>query len=208
MVTNKLQEKFDKLADRLIELEIKFIEPHSDPLEPPDDYNLDVQSYCVMSHAAFEQLFEDTCIYLLDKIQKAFNQRRRKISIGTLCLLHFDCASASLENQWEDNDRLADYLSKSLEKQKSILSNYAMTQNHGVDLKYLKKLLLPVGIDIPHDPMYVGSLEKLKDVRGTYAHSFNRARKPISPDDARNIVHDVYNMANQIKDKAINMRFS
>lgn len=207
MSKDKLQEKYDSLSDRLSDLEIKFIEPHQDPMEQPADYNLDVQSYCIMSHAAFEQFFEEICLYQLEKIQKSFNTPKRLVSLGTICLLHFDTNSNNLDDQWKDQDKINDYLASCIDNQKSSLSKYAITQNHGADLKYLKKLLLPVGIDIPHDLNHINSLNTLKDMRGTYAHTFNRAQKPMSPDDARNIVYDVYVMAGLLKEIAINMKY-
>ena len=66
---------------------------------------------------------------------------------------------------------------------------------------------MPIGIDIPHDVDYVNALEKLKDIRGTYAHSFSRAKKTTSPEDAKAIVNDVLRLAQNLKDQAINMKF-
>lgn len=96
---------------------------------------------------------------------------------------------------------------KRLRRENLFLSKYAIDGNHGADIKYLKKLLLPIGIDIPHDVDYVNALEKLKDIRGTYAHSFSRAKKTTSPEDAKAIVNDVLRLAQNLKDQAINMKF-
>ena len=205
MSKDKLQKEYDKLSDRLIDLEIKFIEPHNNPMEAPSDYNLDVQSFCIMAHAAFEQFFEDICLYMLERISSEFCSPQRRISIGTACLLHFECNDVSLEDKWNDSDTLSDYVQQKIAEQKSALSSYAMKKNHGADLKYLKKLLLPVGLDIPHAVQYTSSLERLKNVRGTYAHSYNRTNRPISPDDARTIVSDIYDMAGELKKKAIDI---
>lgn len=208
MSKDKLQEKYDSLSNRLLELELKFMDSHNDPLEQPSEYNLDVQSYCIMSHAAFEQFFEDICLYVLERISNEFFQPQRRISIGTICLLHFGCNDISLDDSWDNAKVLNDYLQQKITEQKSSLSTYAMTQNHGADLKYLKKLMLPVGIDIPHNVQYTSSLETLKNIRGTYAHAYNRTSRTISPDDAKAVVLDVYKMAGELMVKAINMKFS
>ena len=207
MAENKLQIQYDELTKRLKSLCVKFIDTHKDPLEAPDQYDLDVQSYCILSHAGFEEFFESICIYILSTIDSNFNLPSRNISIGTICLLHFDCASQNLDDKWDSNGLLNDYLYKKITERKSVLSKYAIDGTHGADIKYLKKLLLPIGIDIPHDVNYVNALEKLKDIRGTYAHSFSRAKKTTSPEDAKAIVNDVLRLAQNLKDQAINMKF-
>ena len=207
MAENKLQIQYDELTKRLKSLCVKFIDTHKDPLETPDQYDLDVQSYCILSHAGFEEFFESICIYILSTIDSNFNLPSRNISIGTICLLHFACASQNLDDKWDSNGLLNDYLYKKIMERKSVLSKYAIDGNHGADIKYLKKLLLPIGIDIPHDVDYVNALEKLKDIRGTYAHSFSRAKKTTSPEDAKAIVNDVLRLAQNLKDQAINMKF-
>lgn len=207
MAENKLQNQYDDLTKRLKSLCVKFIDIHKDPLEAPDQYDLDVQSYCILSHAGFEEFFESICIYTLSQIDSNFNLPTRNISIGTICLLHFDCTSQELDDKWDSNCRLNDYLCQKIKDRKSILSKYAIDGNHGADIKYLKKLLLPIGIDIPHDVNYINALEKLKDIRGTYAHSFSRAKKTTNPEDAKAIVDDVLKLAENLKEQAINMKF-
>ena len=49
-----IEESLDKLGIYLLELEYKYISNHVDPFEDPEEYKLDVRSYCVLSHAAFE----------------------------------------------------------------------------------------------------------------------------------------------------------
>ena len=90
---------------------------------------------------------------------------------------------------------------------KSELSNYATQENHGIDIKYLRKLLLPIGIDVPRDAKDLAPLDTLKNVRGTYAHSYARIIKPLAPEDAEKAVDDVLEMVTKIKDKALNMSY-
>lgn len=207
MEKNKLQNQYLDLIQRLDSLCAKFIDIHKDQLETPDQYDMDVQSYCILSHAGFEEFFESICIYTLSQIDSNFNLPTRNISIGTMCLLHFDCTSQELDDKWDSNCRLNDYLYKKIKERKTFLSNYAIGENHGADIKYLKKLLLPIGIDIPHDVNYINALEKLKEIRGTYAHSFSRVKKTTSPEDAKAIVNDVLKLAENLKEQAINMSY-
>lgn len=54
------------------------------------DYNLDVHSFCILCHAAFEEFLEDVTLYSVDKIEREFNSKLRKFSFATFCFLHFD----------------------------------------------------------------------------------------------------------------------
>lgn len=47
----------------------------------------------------------------------------------------------------------------------------------------------------------------LKNIRGTYAHSFARNKKPLAPEDAQNAVFDVFNMVEKIKKQALSMSY-
>lgn len=189
-----------KLDDYLLELEIKYIENHKDPLEMPNNYNLDVRSYCVLCHAAFEEYIETLCIYILDEIVTNFEERLR-FSYSTLCMLHF-CQNESLEDdKWTDDRKSYDYIRDTLEKGKSSMSKYIMQNNHGIGLKYLKKLLIPLGLDLPHDVKHIGALNQLTKFRGGFAHtSFRSCGDVISPDDARTYVEDVYEMCMKLTD--------
>ena len=82
-----------------------------------------------------------------------------------------------------------------------------MSENHGIDIKYLRKLLLPVGIEFPKTTRVLNSLERLKNIRGIYAHSHKRKEDSISPEEALNIVYDVLEMVKIIKNKALNMSY-
>lgn len=208
MSKDDLENKYKDLENHILELGIKYIELHNDPLENPNDYKLDVNSFCILCHAAFEEFLEDVTLYSIDCIEREFNSKIRKISYATICLLHFDEHPLGLteDQKWESN-YLNDYLSKRLEERKSELSKYAIKENHGIDIKYLRKLLLPIGIDVPRDLKELGSLNTLKNIRGTYAHSFARKNKPLSPEDAMNAVFDVLEMVTKIKNKALYMSY-
>lgn len=51
----------ERLENRLLDIELKFIGQHTDPSEPAAKYALDVQSYAVLCHAAFEEFAETLC---------------------------------------------------------------------------------------------------------------------------------------------------
>lgn len=186
------KEALDKLEAYLTELECKYIEPHEDPLQDPEEYKLDVRSYCVLSHAAFEEFVENVCISTLDEVVNQFKMSQR-LSYSTLCLLHFNGNAKEIDDDsWKDEERLYDYLLKQLQNIKTNLSNYIMQQNHGVGLKYLKKLLVPLGLYFSLDVKNSTALANLAQSRGAYAHTSHRNIRSLSPEDARTQVLDVY----------------
>ena len=145
------------MEDRLLEMEIKFISPHSTPTAPAISYAVDVQSYAVFCHAAFEEFAEGLCLSMLDYIEDRFNHKL--FSKATLCLLHFDAGIPSPSvNKWDLRNLLFDHIKEELHMRKSKLSTYAITGNHGVGMSYLQSLFLPIGLDLPQDVNVVNSL--------------------------------------------------
>lgn len=207
MSKEDLVKRYDKLEWHILELMCRYIDNHLDTMQGPDEYNLDVHSFCILCHAAFEEYMEDITLYSIERIDKEFNSKYRKFSYATLCLLHFDEHELTLNKEDKWNGTLNDYLKERISARKAELSKYATQENHGIDVKYLRKLLVPVGIDVPKDPKYLTSLENLKNVRGAYAHSYARSNRPMAPEDAMNTVLDVLEMIQKIKDKAINMSY-
>lgn len=192
----------DKLELYLLTLQEKYIEPHKDPLEPPDNYKLDIRSFCVLAHAAFEEFLESLSLYLLDEIEVNFSLRQR-ISYSSLCLFHFKGTDKEPDDEsWKDDDKLFDRLKNQIDSIKSSYSKYIMENNHGISLKYLKKLLVPLGIDLPSDMKEILALNNLSKYRGAYAHTFYRKDFVVSPEDAWDCVNDVYKMCIKLANKA------
>ena len=168
-----LKESLDKLDAYLAELECQYIDPHKDPLEIPERYKLDVRS---------------TLAEIVDQFKNS-----QCISYSTLCLLHFHGNAKVIDDDtWKHDDRVYDYLLKQLENIKSDFSKYIMIQNHGVGLKYLKKLLVPLGLYVPLDVKNFTALENLSQSRGGYAHTSHRNVRSLSPEDAKTQVQDVH----------------
>lgn len=196
-----IQESLDKLELYLLELEDKYIDIHRDPLENPEAYKLDVRSYCVLSHAAFEEFVENVCLYALNEIEDKFVNTQR-ISYSTLCLLHFNGNNKTIDDDsWNDNDRIYDYLLAQLKSIKSVFSKYIVNQNHGVGVKYLKKLLIPLGLYTPLDIKHLTSLDNLTQYRGGYAHTSHRNIRSLAPEDTKTYIRDVYEIMIELANK-------
>lgn len=77
MSKEDLENSYNKLEDHILDLMYRYTEPHKDPLETPDDYNLDVHSFCILCHAAFEEFIEDVTLYSIERVDKEFNCKNR-----------------------------------------------------------------------------------------------------------------------------------
>ncbi|MFT3682608.1 MAG: HEPN domain-containing protein [Ferruginibacter sp.] len=174
----------------------------------PADYNNDVKSFCILSHAALEEFTETIAITVMDKTVDNF-VLHHKITEPLVSLMHFKSNGDTYLSKSEDDDKIEtiasyDYIRARLVEIKDRFSKEVFN-NHGVSLKYIKQLLMPVSIDIPNDPTLMNSLKLLAKERGSYAHKFldkGSIKKSIAPEDAKTIVKDCLKLCFDIKEKA------
>lgn len=180
----------------------------SNPLASPDDYDLDVKTYCILCHAAFEEFAEEIALEVLEKTIDNYIYSR-KITIALVNLLHFKSnKSKAIDDKDYENKPFSifDHCRKSLEEIKSAVSN-EIENNHGVSLKYLNKILIPVGIEVPNDLTLLESLKKLALERGAYAHKRKEKdkktfKKSLSPEESKSTVQDCLKLFEEIKNRA------
>ncbi len=174
------------------------------PLDPTMDqaeYDLDVRAYCVISHAAIEHFVERIAIELLEAVKSAWNQKNPKASHILQALIAFYGITFDVERDKNlSTTTYGDHIRGVLDKLSTRFSN-DVNRNHGVSIEYLRKLLYPVAIDITTDPDQLSSLAQLTKHRGKYAHEF-AAIRPITPEEALEIVTDCVKLCRDIRDKA------
>lgn len=200
MKIGDLDKMYSDLNTYILDLEIKYIEPHKNPLEQPQFYDSDVRSFCILSHAAFEEFVENICIKVADEMVSAFKITQR-IRYTTLSFIHFNSNAEEIGDNGLGST-LFDYFKNKLEEAKLTFSNYVMKNNHGVNLKYLDKMLIPLGLNIPSDLRFLGSLDYLAKYRGGFAHTYKRNVKQLAPEDAKVYVEDVNEMMGIITKEA------
>ncbi|MEI8006998.1 MAG: HEPN domain-containing protein [Bacteroidota bacterium] len=190
-------------------LEITYLSRYiADKTSSPTDYNNDVKSFCILSHAAFEEYTETIAIIVMDKTVDNFVTHHR-ITESLVSLMHFKANGDAYLSKSEDDDKIEiitsyDYIRLRLAEIKERFSKEVFN-NHGVSLKYIKQLLMPVSIDISSDPILLNSLKLLAKERGSYAHKFlekGSIKKSIAPEDAKTIVTDCLRLCFDIKEKA------
>lgn len=180
----------------------------ADPTTTPTDYDLDVKSYCILCHAAFEEFAETIAVNVMNQTVDNFILHHR-VSESLVSLMHFKASGESYLNKQEEEDKIEiitsyNYIRERLIEIKDRFSKEVFN-NHGVSLKYIKQLFMPVAIDIPNDPTLLNSLKQLAKERGAYAHKFlerGTIKRSIAPEDAKTIVNDCVQLCLDIKEKA------
>ncbi len=180
----------------------------ADATASPNDYDLDVKSYCILCHAAFEEFVETIALKVMDNTIENF-VTSHIISEPLVSLMHFKSTGESYLNKAEEENKIEiitsyDYIRNKLLEIKERFSK-EIFNNHGVSLKYIKQLLMPVAIDIPNDPNLLNSLKKLANERGAYADKLRdkgSIRKSISPENAKEFVEDCIKLCIDLLKKA------
>src|ERR1044072_31968 len=165
----------------------------------PEQYDLPVRAYCVLSHAALEEYFEGIALYVMKQSINDYVLHKR-VRDSLLTLTAFNKLELKVnEDETTDETRTYDIIRPMLEDAKTRFS-HSVHKNQGISLKYLRRLLNPVAEDIKQDSNLKNSLMQLAKERGTFAHK-GAARKVISPEDAKNYVNDCLELCRDIKDK-------
>ena len=204
-MASQLETAYLELQDYLLNLEIRFIEPIDSKLIPDKEDELDMRSYCVLTHAAFEEFAETVASFVLEETIERFINFQ-EISFGLCTILHFNAPKVG---SIDEIDITYDYISKTLKDIKSTMSTDIRMNNHGTSMKYLKKMLIPLGVSIPSDAYLSNSLEQLASHRGAFAHSFSKNRIKLlpSPSDLKKYVEDVTVIMGKIYQQVDNIKF-
>jgi hypothetical protein len=182
-------EELKGLRRTLAELTRRFIDPHAEAapgILPSREAELDCRAYIVLAHAALEQYFETLALWVLHKIRDGWILRRR----STVCLAALMLSRGAAAGDEEEHTLAFDRLRAELQEAVQDLSK-AVYENHGASMQHLRRLFYPLGVDIPDDARWKGSLETLSRLRGEIAHRRTLGATVIpSATDLRQIVLD------------------
>lgn len=202
-----LRLKYENLEDRIFDLILKFIYPHATLSGPSGSFSLDVQCFAILCHAAFEEHLEDICISVSEEVIEKFDNSDR-VSLSTICLLCFLVQHPSLENDsWKDTDRIRERFRTKIHEA-VIKYKTEIEGNNGISMKYLKKMLIPIGLDLPVSLKERASLDTLASYRGGFAHLYSSKIKTIpDPKNISEIVFDVLGLMKTLTDNAIRLPY-
>lgn len=205
------QEHFDSLSQMAldlnelkIDLESKFLSGHLvNQLASLDDFKFDVKSYCVLLHAAIEDFIEGIALKVYTASYDLFTEK----GVITIPLMYALYLSGALEKRISEISE-DDSISKKPESMypthpafyffncKASLDlsiKDMLTANHGISRKYLKKIIMTLGIYIDFTNTAYLSWKSVAEYRGAYAHSdtsyidITKAQKPLSPEKSKEI---------------------
>lgn len=200
----RIDAQYVELESYLSEVEKVFVQPFLpvDPAVGPEVYKFHVTAYCVLAHAAFEEYVEDVALRVVsESIKNYVNSSGNKINKSLVALTLFFEKKVTIDEDEDINEvRFFDRFRNMLSEIKTSYSN-DIYKNHGVSIKYLRKMLVPIAIDIKDDAILKNSLKQLANARGTYAHK-KISEKFLAPEDAVNYVKDCLALSQDIRDKA------
>ncbi|MGA9543538.1 MAG: HEPN domain-containing protein [Candidatus Sulfotelmatobacter sp.] len=183
------------------EIERRFLKPHlasAPSLKPPTrGEQLDVAAYIVLTHGAIENFVEGLALWVLARSVANWTTRKRVTRATASILL------AQSQPVAPDGPQLVfDILRTALDEAKKNISR-DINENNGISTRHLRSLFYPIGVDVPNDPVLVGSLELVIAIRHEWAHrSRFGASVPKSAKDAHNAVSDCIKLAEKLAEAA------
>lgn len=180
------------------------------PEDGPDIYHQHVKAFCILAHAALEEFAEKVSLAMMKNAVDGWYANKTIGAPLAALLLYYNASIKPNTNEDEDQIRNFDLFRSAVEFVKQSHSR-AVFDNHGFSLKYLRSILTPVAVDISSDPPLISSLKILADARGSYAHTSaaggfftdrNKAKHPMTPEKARDIVIDCHKLCEKILEDA------
>ncbi len=201
---NALSEEIGKLQNRYVSQYIP-----ADPQHTPEDFEYDVKAFCVLTHAACEDFVEQISEEMMLRIESDFVMKKI-VTQSTVTMLMYHSEVINADEEDSVNHSCFDRIRKSLKSAKSKHSDL-LRNNHGFSMKYLKKLLIPVGINPPSGTI-LESLRLLTDARGSFAHTrarhamfgeYKKATRILTPEEAVSAAKDCVEICKQILERAL-----
>ena len=169
----------------------------ADPATPPSDYELDVKAFCVLSHAQIEEFIETLALKAMAHSHNEWMSNKRLTAPIVSVAIQLKLAK-QIDVEKKDIETVYSLLLETFDQAKRSFS-HEIFSNHGISIKYLKNIVLRLGIDLPQDPNLLNSLEQLSKARGEYAHH-GRTRTILSPEDANQYVADCLRICKKVQE--------
>lgn len=201
---------FAALDEELNGLHSKFLSRFlpADPEDGPEAFEYEVKSFSLLSHAAFEEYVEAISELMMQKIES--DLMIKKTTLSTVCFLATYGIKLELPDDDETPDRSCfEHIRDAIGKAKGLHSS-TLKDNHGFSAKYMRKLLIPVGINMPKGPE-MESLRKLAEARGSFAHTvsklarygpYKRAKRPLTPEEVATAALDCRTICDGLRNRA------
>lgn len=169
----------------------------------PDEFEFEVRSFCVLFHASLEAYIEGVAFHVYKDAKEQLITTGKVSKALFSLIMHTPSLKCEID---EDSpfDSLIHRARVLLDDKADAYIDNLLENNHGAGKKYLKNVLMRLGIDINESWMELESLQKLVNARGEFAHwdiKHQRGKvrpKIISPDDADEYLSDCLKLAKKI----------
>lgn len=197
MAPTKPQDDLRQLKRFVKELKKRYLTPHlgKPALGPlPRTEELDVAAFAVLAHGAFENFVEGLALWGVTRIETNWISLQRASRSTAALMMHTNHPT----DHAEETRSVFDVLRGAVEAAKTAHSA-SIKRNHGVEVKHLRSLLSPLGVDIPTDGILIGSLNSLVKMRHQWAHQDRfGARETKSAEETLKTADDCLRLAEQI----------
>jgi len=195
--------ELNALVRSVKEVETRFLKPHlgAPTLTTPSRKEiLDVAAYIVLVHGG-ENFAEGLALWVLGKSVGNWT-KRKKATRSTVSLLLYQKVPP------DDAPPLSvfDNIRTALDDAKTRMSK-VVNDNHGITLDHLRSLFIPLGVNVPADPVLSASLDLLVTMRHQWAHQDRRRAKVVkSAQDAQTTVSDCLVLAKKLSAEVKSVR--
>jgi RiboL-PSP-HEPN len=185
------------LKRSIFEIEQRFLSVHltsAPALNPPSrQERLDIAAYVVLSHGALENFVEGVALWVLTRSVDRWTAKKR-VTRATASILLSQSPPAAPTGP----TTIFDTVRTALDEAKTNISR-TINDNNGISTRHLRSLFYPLGVDVPEDPILVGSLELVIAIRHEWAHrSRFGASVTKSAQDVRTAVADCLTLAEKL----------
>lgn len=200
---------YSALDEEITVLRTRYLDGHipAKPEDDPEAFQYDVKAFCLMSHAAIEEYMEALSELMLAKVEADLLIKKTTLATATL-LTSYGIQLELSDDEGEADRSCFDHIRLAVEDAK-VRHSRLLRDNHGVSMKYLRKLLIPVGLNVPSGPK-VDSLKKLAEARGSFAHNmaklakygdYKKATKVLTPEEALDASVDCLAICSELRDR-------
>lgn len=178
------------------------------PEHAPEDFEYEVKLFSLLSHAAFEEFIEAISEAMMKKVESDLLEKKSTLSTASFLSAYGIKLELPADDEGEDKSCF-EHVRLAIGRAKQ-LHSAALRDNHGFSAKYMRKLLIPVGLNMPRGPE-IESVKKLAEARGSFAHtmaklaqygSYKRAHRVLTPEEASQAADDCRKVCDQLRTRA------
>lgn len=166
----RMESLFDALVIEIENIKKKFIPIDENKIFTTSNIEeLNIKSFIILSHAAFENYVELLAIYVAEYAIDDYLINHTYTDAVVSFIRHKLQSPVYDGKLWHpQTPSLGQDLRDAFDKFRGDIND----SNHGLKPKHLDKVFRPVGISFPRSPMLQDALNQLCDLRGKYAHRF------------------------------------